>query len=74
MARKTLMESIIERSLCSSAVRAAWLEGRLFLHEAGISLAKTVCLLKTFDTYHSILHQEKVILLYGRSSGNSCCN
>lgn len=35
------------------------MEGRLFLHQAGITLDKTVCLLKKFDNYHSILHLEK---------------
>lgn len=42
MAHKILMESITELPLCSSAIIAAWFEGRLFLCKAGITLVKTV--------------------------------
>ena len=53
MARKILMEYITELPLCSSAIIAAWFEGRLFLRKAGITLVKTAYdLLKTLDNYH----------------------
>lgn len=52
MAHKTLMESITKLPLCSSAIIAAQFEGRLFLCKGGITLIKTVNLLKTLDNYH----------------------